>query len=527
MALAAPAPGAAAEIDPGIVRRHDDDVARLLDRQITDPASRGYGTQRDDQGLYPAGAAAGMLEAYYAGFLCAQSKYHRDAALVERGKLAAHFLAGAQNEQGYIDLLTTNFSSPPDTGFVVHPVATAACLAMRAGDRELVAIVEPFLRKAGAGLAVGGVHTPNHRWVVCQALAQIHEIFPDPSFPRRIEQWLAEGIDLDADGQYTERSTSIYNIVCDRALLVMAVKLKRPELFDPVRRNLEAMLYLLHPGYEVVTEISRRQDRNARADMSGYWLPLRYLAIHDGNARFAALAGHYHDSARLSWMMEYPEMNVALPAAGALPEDFERELRTLDAVRFRRSSMSATILGDDSIFFTFRRGAAVVDAVRFASAFFGKGQFVGGRVAKQGREYVLRQQLEAPYYQPVARRIAAGEWGASRADRRQSQICRLRQSATVAEIAGGFRLRLQSEGTPGVPVAVEIGLRPGGKLEGADDRGVVASQAIYTLGEDRVRIGPGRAEHHYTQVRGAEPALPGQRIYLTGFTPFDHVVEFR
>ena len=520
-------PAPAAAIDSAIVRRHDDEVARLLRRQITDPASRGCGTQNDETGLYSAGAAAGLLEAYYAAFLCGQSKYHRDPNLVDRMKLAARFLEKAQNAQGFIDLLSTNFSSPPDTGFTVHPAATAACLAVRANERELVAIAEPFLRKAGAGLAAGGIHTPNHRWVVCQALAQIHEIFPDPRYSRRIAEWLAEGIDLDPDGQYTERSTSVYNTVSDRAFTVMAIKLKRPDLFEPVRRNLDAMLYLLHPGYEVVTEISRRQDRNARADMGGYWLPLHYLAVRDGNGRFAALAAHFADRARLSCMMEFPEMNAPLPAPAALPEDFERELPSIDAVRFGRGPVSATILSGDSIFFTFRRGAAVVNAVRFASAFFGKGQFVPDKVRKQGREYVLRQQLEAPYYQPLARSVPPGQWSALRAERRQTQICRLRQSAAIGEIPGGFRLRLQAEGTPGVPVAVEISLRPGGRLEGVDSRGVISSQAVYTVGDDRVHIGPPLAEHHYTAVRGAEPQLPGDSIYLTGFTPFDHVVEFK
>lgn len=527
LALAAAA-APAAEPDSATVRRHDQDVARLLARQITDPASRGYGCQPDDQGLYAAGAAAGLLQAYCAAFLCPQSAHYHDAALVERMKLAARFLDHAQNERGFIDLLVTNFSSPPDTGFVVHTVATAAVLAQRARERELLAMAEPFLRKAAAGLLVGGIHTPNHRWVVSQALAQVNEIFPNPDYVRRIDQWLAEGIDLDPDGQYTERSTSVYNTVSDRAFLVMGIKLKRPELFDPVRRNLEAMLYLLHPGYEVVTEISRRQDRNQRADMGGYWLPLRYLAMRDGNGRFATVAAHFDaQRASLAWLMEYPEMNGVLPAPAPLPEDFERLLPSIDAVRFRRGTVSATLLSGDSIFFTFRRGGAVVNAVRFASAFFGKGQFVPKRLEREDGSWVLRQQLAAPYYQPLAQKVPPAEWAALRARRKQTQICHLRQSATVTENAGGFRLRLTAEGTPGVPLAVEISLRPGGKLDGAAGGGVLSSgYATYTAEGDSVRFGPGLGEHRYTEVRGAEEKLPGLSVYLTGFTPFDHTLEF-
>jgi hypothetical protein len=526
MAAAAAAVPAAAAIDSDLVSRHDAAVERTL-REMTDS-----GTVPDAYGLLTAGAAGGALTAMATAILQPASKFHGSATVVERCRRAAGFLVRAQSPEGYIDLLSTNFNSPPDTGFVVHGVASAACLAKRAGNRELLGIVEPFLRRAGAGLARGGVHTPNHRWVVSSALAQIHEVFPDEAYPRRIAEWLAEGVDIDSDGQYTERSTGVYNTVCDRAFTVLAAKLGRPELLEPVRRNLDAMMYLLHPGYEVVTEISRRQDQYERQDMAGYWFPLQYLAVKDGNGRYAAIARHFAArAASLTALMEYPELQQEV-APAPVPEDYAKLLPAVEAVRWRRGAMSATaILRGDSHVLGFRRGEAAIHSVRMASAFFGKGQFAPSEWRERDGGYEMTQTLEAGYYQPFdpPRRVAAGEWGKVREQRRQTQVCRLRQSAWVAETKGGVRLRLRAEGTKGVPVAVEIGLRDGGRLEGCVEshgQWILADGfATYRVGSDTVRFGPGLRQHSYTQVRGAAAPLPGTRVYLCGFTPFDREIE--
>ena len=525
------------EVDPAILRRHDALVRDLLERQVTAPSSRWCGACPGPYGLHEAGSAAAVLETFTAAFLHPGSRFCGDRLLVERMRLAAGYLEKAQNAEGFIDLLITNFNSPPDTAFVVQPVATAACLARRRGETELAGLSDRFLRRAAAGLVRGGVHTPNHRWVVCAALAQLYELYRDPACLRRIDQWLAEGIDIDSDGQYTERSTLVYNPVVDRALIVMAVKLRRPELLDPVRRNLNSMLYLLHPDYEVVTEISHRQDQYQRGDIGAYWFPLKYMAVRDNDGRFAALARRFAaQHARLGALMEYPELLAPGPADAEIPDDYLKDFPALGITRIRRGLTSATLmLGGNSRFFCLRRGQAVVEAVRFASAFFGKGQFIPQEVRRQGEVYAFSQTLEGDYLQPLepAGRVGPSEWAAVRARRKRSQSCRLIQRAELAEHPEGFKLRVRVYGTDNVPVAIEIHLREGGRLEGVEpapgvsDAWLLAGpQALYQAGGDVIRFGPGLREHGYTQVRGAEPKLPGPSVYLTGYTPLDHTIEF-
>ena len=518
----------------GALQRNDAAVRTLLQAQVTESADTHRGSVADQFGLYSAGAASGVLEAMAASFVHPQSSFHRDGALLERMRLAAGFLERAQSPQGNIDLLTTNFNSPPDTGFVVHNVATAAAIGRRHGAEEIARVLQPFLLRAANGMAEGGVHTPNHRWVISAALAQVNELFPDPRWVRRIDQWLAEGIDIDRDGQFTERSTLTYNVVTDRALVVMAAKLNRPELLEPVRRNLRALLYLLHADGEVVTEISRRQDQYTRGITSGYWFPVTYLALADRDGQFATLARQSEAGARLSALLEYPELSRPLPAAAPLPVDFERALPDVGLARIRRGPLSATlVLGGASRFFALRYGRAVIEGVRFATAFFGKGQFIADAGEKRGNSYVFTQSLEAPYYQPLSQTVTPDSWAETRAQRRQSEVCRLEQSAEITEHARGFRLRIRAEGTRGVPLAVEICLREGGTLQGCrairatpDAHVLPGGMATYTSGANQIRFGPGEAAHEYVQVRGAEPRLAGESVYITGYTPFDRTIEF-
>ncbi len=412
-------------------------------------------------------------------------------------------------------------------------MATAAAVSSAHGAPEITRLLQPFLVKAAGGMATGGVHTPNHRWVVSSALAQVHALFPDTRYLRRIDEWLAEGIDIDADGQFTERSTLTYNVVCDRAFVVLAHKLGRPALLEPVRRNLRALTYLLHADGEVVTEISRRQDQYVRGGVTGYWFPLTYMARVDRDGQFATLARRAAaDGARLSACLEYPELLEPLPENQSLPEDYERNMAAIGIARIRRGPMSATLIcGGSSRLATFRYGDAVVEGIRFATSFFGKGQFVPTSAAKRDGRYVFEQTLEAPYYQPIAETITTGAWTETRVRRRQTEIARLEQTAEITERPDGFVIRLRATGTVGVPLAVEIAFREGGTLEGCEPIAgspgtflLRQGTGVYRRGRHTLRFGPGAAPHRYVQLRGAEPRLPGESVYVTGFTPFDHTI---
>ena len=531
-AQAAPQP-----VPASAVAMLDAQVEQLLARQVADPRAEGFGCYPDEYGLHHAGSASGLAHVFLAAFACPGSKFHLGRLMVQRANAAAEFLRKHQHDDGTIDLLTTNFHSTPDLGFVMHNVTAAVELARMAGAREAEAALAPFLRKGREALLLGGIHTPNHRWVVCQALAELHHLDPDPRCLRRIGQWLAEGIDIDEDGQYAERSTGIYNPVTNRALLVTALRAGKPELLDPVRRNLDSMLWLLHPDGEVVTEISIRQDQYTRATMERYWFPLRYLAIADGNGQWASLVQQTEDrGASASDYLRFPELRRPLPAAQPLPDNYHRLMRSLRAARIRRGAWDATVLmNGNSRFLALRHGQCAIEGVRFAAAFFGKGQFRPAQWAPVPGGYRMTQSLEGPYYQPLdpPEKVTAENFAALRARRRQSEVQRMDYEAAVTETGRGIAVRIRASGTANVPLAIEIVLREDAGLRGVEP--APAGEKSFLLkngfaearaGGRGFRFGPGLGRHAYTQVRGAEPKPPGQSVYLCGFTPLDHAIEF-
>ena len=47
----------------------------------------------------------------------------------------------------------------------------------------------------------------------------LNQLFTDPCYVKRAEEWLLEHIDLDPDGQYTEKSSGGYSAVVNKALI--------------------------------------------------------------------------------------------------------------------------------------------------------------------------------------------------------------------------------------------------------------------------------------------------------------------
>lgn len=537
-----------------------------------------------NEGAAPPGAIRGIrgtgsqIEALCAAFCAPESSYHGDAALIAPMEKASRRLLDAQHADGTID--SGNLFSPPDTGFVLESVCRALAVLRVVNDRRLDQTRENlsrFILAGGEPLVTGGVHTPNHRWVVCAALARIHSLFPAEKYVRRIDQWLGEGIFIDQDGQFAERSTGIYSAVEDGAFVTLARLLNRPELLEPVRRNLTMNVYYMHPDGEMETVASRRQDAGMVGNISHYYLEYRYLAIRDGNALFSGvaelieskLAAQVQRMGALTGFLEEPLLQKPLPAPAAVPSRYAKVFAGSGVARVRRDEMSATVFGgsdwplgvasglsSNPTFFTFRKGGAVLESVRMACNFFSEGAFRSEGLVVENGAYSLHQRFDVPYYQPLAERDrnargdypltpAADEryWSKMNFPKRPvSNVQTIDQRVFVVEKDGGFELRFEITGHDGVPVTVELAFRAGGTFAGAvreeaEPKTYSLGDGLgrYTVGGDTIEFGPGggaahrflRLEGHtYTAHRGSlRPS--GLCVYVTGVTPFRRTLFVR
>ena len=530
---------------PALIQENDRGLKVLLARQQTTRGHTHFGGIPTAQGLHHAMTAAVFIQRLASAHIEPNSTYYQAEELELALDRALTFLESVQHADGTIDLITTNFHSTPDTAFVVEPLCLGyGLLKDSLGNKDMLGKWENFLLKAGKALSVGGIHTPNHRWVVCMALARLHDLFPNPAYLQRIEEWVGEGIDIDPDGQYTEKSTHVYSPLTNRCLITMARLLERKEFLKPVAKNLEMTLYYLHPDDSIVTEASRRQDQYQKGTLQNYYYPYRFMALKKPDGRFAALADRIPQilplsslTRNLAYFQEDKTLNDPLPPLEDLPTSFSRSFPHSQLVRIRRDRWDVTILADNATFLTFQHGSAVLQGMRIASAFFGKGQFRSEGLEESENGFVLRQNLTGPYYQPFPkeRLPGDGDWEKMpRSLRPQSEVQKLVAEVRIEEIESGLRIAYDWRGTEGVPVCIELGFAKGGSLSGvttlADQEGAYlleGEKGSYRMGKEAISFGPGAAAHSWTQLRGALPKLKADSVYITGYTPFSGVLEIK
>lgn len=501
-----------------------------------------------------------------------KSEFYKSEIVAERLNQAADIMLKGQYSDGTVDA-GGNRQSPPDTAFVLEYLCSAAMVFKHNKQKNLDSVKEKlkkFIQNAGEAMITGGVHTPNHRWVVSAALANINSLYPDVRYTNRIDEWLSEGVYLNQDGHYSERS-GIYSAVIDKALITMARLLNKPELLNMVQKNLTTTYYYTEANGDLVTVDSKRQDQFMDITVTKFYLQYRYMAIHTGNPMFAYMVNlieknpdfaHYILSDSLNAFMENPELQQQVSVNTNVENDFEQFFVLSNLARIRRGKTSITLFGGNDKpvmivsgrssnpnFLMYRKGDAILKYMRMSSSFFRMGYFSSDGIEKTGNKYILKETKEADYYQPLAAEFikADGDYQLSESkDRRfwnkmdfeNRTASNVKKQTTVIEIEennGALNLDFKVDGPPNIEIAIELCFKEGTEIAGATlgEKGnyfLKSGFAKASMGKNSIEIGPGLVEHQnvnnldseeYTYHRGTL-RTDGVHVYITGFTPFHH-----
>jgi len=363
-------------------------------------------------------------------------------------------------------------------------------------------------------------------------------------------------------------------------LIYAARTLNRPELLEPVRRNLEMMVYMIHPDGEVITDYSGRQDWGVRHKLSEYFLSYRIMAQMDRNPLFASMydlaaanlsrLGPVNNHALLGWLMHPGGDLDSIPRA-PLPQRFrkvfnadypiERQLQRMQdaghhdkiyhssmhtpfgspVMRIRDGAASATAMTRSASFFALRHGDARLLGISLLTL------FTPGIVELEQFEETpagcrMSTSMKKGYYGPVP----AGHLPASSREpispwyllphhkRPFTHAQRHHVSVQIEQAGDEWAIRLQSDERMDVITQAALLFDADAALEGEGLQELSPGLLIWTGGPLRLTSGGwslelsgGRHDHSAGLLRPLGAAHAAKTVLVNLLTPFGHDIRIR
>ena len=530
-------------------------AAQALRLQVLNPSERDYGGFRcpEHQICEPL-AAANTLASLAVLYMTPDSQYYRNSELGNRLPLAMRFLTHSQRPDGTVDgYARGEIHATPTVAEAAHALFRAYRWLSRETEHEqLLQGIEAFLRKGTEAIKNKPVFTSHDRWIAAAALVEFDKQFGDSAASGRAESYLQEGINLNSEGVYDDRSP-IYSMQSNAMLFSLAEKLNRPTLLEYVRRSLNFLLYTFHPNGETVTEFSNHNGvENGLPTGYSVW---KNMSIIDHNGYYAAAADltlstylrrienglirpninhpdHYFKREGVSRFFMTADIGELLSIESErnndwitrlpLPRQYERNYTHSNIARIQRDHTSLTIIGDKQILFAVRNGQAIIDGFRIKYIYHGFRDYNPAGLTTDGKQYFTQNQVIQYVYQPTS-------------TRREVIPLNLRIFTEIEPISDGLELRIATEGEARIPLQLEFGLRKAGSLYIGEIEHDLAQADIIFLDKEPARIVNGTNE---IEINGGVTAHKiysfdddwtmnhdTARLMITPITPYEGVIR--
>ena len=535
-----------------MVLLHEQKTRKILFSQVTGPGGM-RGAFPEGDGV-PDTRRCGFALAHLAeAFLIPGNGFYHSPRVKDALETGLAFLTSHLRPGGCMDLTSCNFASAPDTAFTLNEIIVAWWLLEKdeSGEAEwLRAPLKALIGRCGEGVMNGGFHTPNHRWAIASCLLHAARICGRDDFSRRAQTYLGEGLDINAEGEFAERSGGIYNLVNDDQMIRLYLATGDSRYLEAARSNLRMMLSYIDPDGSVFTGNSTRQDRGKKVYLDGYYRLFLLTGYLLGDEELAAYSEYCRETAAangrtpdcLAWLALYPDL-----------EEFgRREKPDLTGIlrcrklfapsgiaRIRRGDWSCSLMREKPDFLYFQHGGSTICLAVYQNV-CDRRNFAAETLEETERGYRMTARADSWYYLPFeGKGPDTSDWWAMDNARTRERMAEdsLRTEIEVIPEEDGVELVFRSEGLSGVPVRLEWGLPAGERLRNENFCLETSPGGQITVGGGRLEIGreegeiltidPCFAEHDSrARMSGAFQAA-GERftVYMTAFSPFERRIH--
>lgn len=530
----------------------DGRIERLMARQVLEESSGDYGGFMEDD-LHVESRQCGFdLSALACGYVTKDSAHYLSERVKAALTAALAYLRAHQRPGGCVDLLSCNVASAPDTAFMINAVLNAWWLLERCEDARAAWLRPALLRlidSAASGIAAGGFHTPNHRWAIAACLLHCAKITGRRELEARARAYLREGLDVNEDGEFAERSAGNYNQVNDDQMLRLYMATGDRTFLHAAEKNLEMMYCYIDPDGSVFTNNSTRQDMGKKIYLDTYY-PLYLMAGYFlGREDFGAMAEWIYQDCRrrgtwpdgVEWLLLLPQMDGFGAQAPFEPPflRYDRLFEHSDIARVRRGGFSLTLMRGKPNFLYFQSGALPLYMAIYQNL-CDQRNFVPETLQRTERGFRLSGRAPVWYYQPFDQKPQTSDWWRMDNAARERLTAEGLHTLVEAELTEeGVRLHIRTQGVDRLPVRVEIGLLPGGRIRTqhftqlmrAGEQVTILDGDIEITGPrgDALAIGPAFGSHDIrARMGGAYPLSDAcYTVLLTGYTPVDRTIFIR